>query len=146
MGIEGVFMDDSLRDRGLDYMEASPWIGGASLARKVREGGFKENERILLALDGEAIVGYCSLTEKDLLPEGDYGPFIGHLFIDEAYRGRGLAGVLLDQAWDYVRGRGHKGLYLISNQLGLYERYGFRLEKDLAQIDGDVERLFFKEA
>ena len=65
----------------------------------MKENGFLPWERVLAACEGEEIVGFCTLSQKDELPENlPYAPFIGFVFVEERYRGRRISEKMIDRA------------------------------------------------
>lgn len=66
----------------------------------------------------------------DSLP---YTPYIGFVFADKAFRGNRLSQRLTEYAMDYLKDLGFKAVYLISDHVRLYEKYGFAVaDKKLA--------------
>lgn len=108
-----------------DYAQSCSWRAGASLAQAMRSGSFQPWERVFAALDGETIAGYCTLAERDCLEDVPYSPYIGYVFVDEAYRGQRLSQRLIESALAYAGTLGFEKVYLVSDLQGLYEKYGF---------------------
>ena len=92
--------------------------------------------RWYLAFDGERIVGGCGVIENDFHPRIDLTPNVCAVVVDEAYRGRGIAGSLLDAACRDMAGRGVRTLYLLTDHIGFYERYGWEF---LCKVTGNGE-------
>ena len=78
-----------------------------------------------LALDEEKIVGGLGVIENDFHPRRDLAPNVCAVYVEEAYRGRGIAGMLLDRAAREMDRRGSGTLYLVTDHTGFYERYGW---------------------
>ena len=78
-----------------------------------------------LALDGAEIVGGLGVIENDFHPRRDLAPNVCAVYVEEAFRGRGIAGMLLDCAVREMAARGIGTLYLVTDHTGLYERYGW---------------------
>jgi len=108
-----------------DYAQCCSWRAGASLAHAMRSGFFQSWERVFAALDGETIAGYCTLAERDCLEDVPYSPYIGYVFVDEAYRGQRLSQRLIESSLAYAGTLGFEKVYLVSDHQGLYEKYGF---------------------
>lgn len=89
-----------------------------------------------LCLDGERIVGGLGVVENDFHDRKDLSPNICAVYTEEAYRGRGIAGRLLDTAVEDLRAHGISPVYLLSDHTGFYERYGWTF-LCLAQGDAD---------
>lgn len=121
------------------------WRAGPYLAQKMANNDFKELERVFCAVENEKVVGYCTFAEKDELPpQYDFTPFIGFVFVDEQYRGKRLSQLLIDSAVSYARELGYQKIYIMSGEIGLYEKYGFIKLGDYETIYGTTNQLFVK--
>ena len=89
-----------------------------------------------LCLDGDRIVGGMGVIENDFHDRKDLAPNVCAVYTEEAYRGRGIAGRLLDMVVDDMRGKGISPLYLVTDHTGFYERYGWEF---LCMVQGDGE-------
>ena len=128
------------------FAEASAWRAGPYLARRMRENAFRDWERVfLLEADGR-LAGYCTLTARDTLPEKwGFSPFIGFVYVAEAFRGRRLSEAMIGAVMEYAARCGFGRAYLVSGEKGLYEKYGFRLLGEYETVFGTAEQLFVKE-
>ena len=121
------------------------WKAGHYLSQKMANNEFHEWERVFCAVENGKVVGFCTLTEKDELPsEYDFVPFIGFVFVGEQYRGKRLSQLLIDNTASYARELGYQKIYIMSGEIGLYEKYGFKKLGDYETIYGTVEQLFVK--
>ena len=66
----------------------------------------------------------------------DLSPNVCAVYVDEAYRKQGIAGVLLNMAVDDLRSNGIAPVYLVTDHTGFYERYGWEF---LCMVQGDDE-------
>ena len=76
--------------------------------------------------DGDDLVGGCGLIPNDYISRMDLWPWICALWVDEDRRGRGCGGLLLERAKADARALGYKAVYLCTDHIGYYERYGFK--------------------
>ena len=129
----------------ISLAENCSWKAGPFLAEKMRKNEFKEWERVCAAcVDGKA-AGFCTVAEKDELPDGyTFTPFIGFVFVDEAYRGNRLSEMMIQNAILYARKIGYGKIYIMSGEIGLYEKYRFVKLGDYETIYGTVDQLFVK--
>ncbi len=125
--------------------EGCSWRAGPFLARKMRDNDFLDWERVCAArVDGKA-AGFCTFAEKDELPEEyAFTPFIGFVFVDEAYRGKRLSEAMIQAVASHARGLGYEKIYIMSGEIGLYEKYGFEKIGDYQTIYGTIDQLFEK--
>lgn len=76
--------------------------------------------------DGGRLLATVGLWRCDLMSRQDLFPWLAALYVDEAARGQGLAGMLQEYVKTWARREGHAQLHLYSACLGFYERYGWQ--------------------
>lgn len=87
-----------------------------------------------LCLDGKRIVGGMGVIENDFHDRKDLRPNVCAVFTESEYRGRGIAGALLNYVCRDMAAHGICTLYLLTDHTGFYERYGWRF---LCMVQGD---------
>ncbi len=91
--------------------------------------------------------GLLYLHQKDECPDKyDFAPFVGFVFVDEAYRGQRLSGRMFDEAGSYAASLGYENIYVFSGEEGLYEKLGFVKLGDYETIYGGVEQLYLRKS
>lgn len=108
-----------------DYANQCSWRSGKNLAKHMYENDFCDWERVFVALDNSRIAGYCTLSKNDCIPDVPYTPYIGYVFVDEAYRGNRCSQRLINAALMYAKELGFEKVYLVSDHINLYEKCGF---------------------
>ena len=93
----------------------------------------------------DKIIGFCTFLETDYYPENCYFPWISSIFVDEEYRGNRISEKLIQSAINNARMFGFDKVYIPSNIIGLYEKYGFRKIDELKNYDGEIDNIFMKE-
>ena len=78
-----------------------------------------------LCLDGGRIVGGLGIIDNDFHDRRDLAPNLCAVYTEPDCRGQGIAGRLLDLAVEDMRARGVSPLYLVTDHVGFYERYGW---------------------
>ena len=91
-----------------------------------------------LCLDGDTIVGGLGVIENDFHDRKDLAPNMCAVYTEETYRGRGIAGRLLNFAVEDLRAHGISPVYLVTDHTGFYERYGWEFYC-MAQGDDEPE-------
>lgn len=143
--IQRLVPNSPLRQQLTDYARHCGWIAGPHLADMLQENHFADWEAVFAAVRGESIIGFCTFLEKDYYPENRYWPWISSIFVDEACRGQGLCGQLIEAAVGHARSCGFARVYIPSDITGLYERYGFRRIDELVNYGGDVDQVFARD-
>lgn len=78
-----------------------------------------------LYLDGENIIAGMGEIHNDFHDRKDLTPNICAVYTEAAYRGMGIAGKLLNFVLEDNRIRGISPLYLITDLMNFYEKYGW---------------------
>lgn len=89
-----------------------------------------------LCMDGEQIIGGLGVIENDFHDRKDLTPNVCAVFTEEAYRGQGIAGHLLNRVTEDLKSIGISPIYLVTDHTGFYERYGWEF---LCMVQGDGE-------
>jgi GNAT superfamily N-acetyltransferase len=91
-----------------------------------------------LCLDGERIVGGLGVIENDFHDRKDLAPNVCAVYTEEEYRGKGIAGKLLNLVVEDQKAKGISPIYLVTDHTDFYERYGWEF-LCMAQGDGEEE-------
>ena len=89
-----------------------------------------------LCLDGERIIAGMGVIENDFHDRKDLTPNICAVYTEEQYRGQGIAGNLLNMVVEDLQQKGISPVYLLTDHIGFYERYGWEF---LCMAQGDGE-------
>ena len=89
-----------------------------------------------LCLNGDRIIGGMGVIENDFHDRKDLTPNVCAVYTEEAFRGQGIAGRLLNIVVEDMRSKGISPLYLVTDHTGFYERYGWAF---LCMVQGDGE-------
>ena len=89
-----------------------------------------------LCMDGDQIVAGMGVIENDFHDRKDLTPNVCAVYTEEEYRGKGIAGKLLNMTVEDLRSKGITPVYLVSDHIGFYERYGWEF---LCMVQGDDE-------
>ena len=89
-----------------------------------------------LCLYGNQIIGGLGVIENDFHDRKDLTPNICAVFTDEKYRCQGIAGNLLNMTVEDLRAKEISPVYLVTDHIGFYEKYGWEF---LCMVQGDDE-------
>lgn len=134
----------------LEEIRKSDWRAGTYLSEVLLKNEFfdkyGERARVLLLVQGDALMGFCTYAERDEIDAPELKPWVGFVYTFPQYRGARRMGKLLEYAYALAKSEGHPYLYLSSGEEGLYEKYGFAFWKDMKEIWGDEETHVFRKA
>ncbi len=125
MVIKPLVFEDDIWESVAQYAYDCSWSAGKNMARQMIANNFSDWERVFAALDGNNIAGYCTLAKTDCIPDVPYTPYIGFMFVGEQYRGNRLSEKLINFSLEYANKSGFDKVYLVSDHINLYEKYGF---------------------
>ena len=144
IAIHSLAAGDALWESLAAYAEHCSWSAGGNLAKQMRAHGFHDWERVFAATQGTEIAGYCTLSARDCLPDVPYTPYISFVFVGEAHRGHRLSEALIRHALQYARELGFDRVYLVSDHVNLYEKYGFvKIDEQPAPWNPDTMETIF---
>ena len=89
-----------------------------------------------LCLDGDNIIGGLGVIENDFHDRPDLTPNICAVYTEKVCRGQGIAGRLLKMVIEDLRQKEISPVYLLTDHIGFYERYGWEF---LCMVQGDGE-------
>lgn len=90
-------------------------------------------------------IGMVSLWMNDLACRQDLHPWLASLYVDEAYRNRGIGRQLQVHATSAARELGYARIYLITDLVGYYERLGWAFLELAPTSNGGETRIYCKE-
>ena len=89
-----------------------------------------------VVVQGDKIIAGLGVIENDFHDRKDLSPNVCAVYVEEAYRCRGIAGEMLQFVCTDMRERGIETLYLVTDHTSFYERYGWEF---LCMVQGDGE-------
>lgn len=96
---------------------------------------------LVLSEQNEIIAG-AGIIENDFHDRKDLTPNLCALFVEEAFRKRGIAGELLQLIRNDMAAMGIKTLYLVTDHTAFYERYGWEFYAVVKDSEGVPERMY----
>lgn len=84
----------------------------------------------------EKIIAGLGVIENDFHDRKDLTPNVCAVYVEEEYRGQGLAGEMLRFVCEDMKAKGIDTLYLLTDHTGFYERYGWEF---FCMVQGDGE-------
>ncbi len=129
------------------------WRAAKYLYEVLEQGILKErygeSTRLLLLIKDRELIAFCTLAERDEIAEEEMEPgmkpWIGFVYTYPEHRGHRYSERLINYACTLAKRDGYKKVYLSSNEVGLYEKYGFVLLKMLHTVWDEETQVFMKE-
>lgn len=144
MEIKTITPSDELWDKVKNYAKNCSWGAGKSLANAMENGFFTEWERVVVATENQKICGYCTVAKTDCIPDVNYTPYIGYIFVDEKRRGNRLSEKMIRYSADYLKSLGFEKAHIVSDHENLYEKYGFEIIDRKTAPWGETEKIYMK--
>ena len=89
-----------------------------------------------IVLDKEIIIAGIGVIENDFHNRKDLTPNVCAVYVEPLYRNQGIAGKLLQFVCDEFKAKGINTLYLLTEHIGFYEKYGWEF---LCMVQGNGE-------
>lgn len=141
------YFDSNNRGHWLDKIRRSDWGAAPVLAGFLENGTFFEklgDGVLLLLTDGDKLVSYVTFSFQDCVDDKSLYPWIGFVFTAPEYRGHRYAGRLIERCEEIARGHAVKNVYICTDHVGLYEKYGYSYLENRVDIYGDDSRIYVK--
>lgn len=95
-----------------------------------------------VAVEGSRIIGGAGVIENDFHDRKDLSPNLCALYTEPEYRGKGIAGKLLNFVCEDMKEKGISRLYLITDHTSFYERYGWEFLCSVNEDCGGSARMY----
>lgn len=100
--------------------------------------------KLFLLIDAENIVSFVTLTRQDCIRDENMFPWLGFLYTYSNYRGKRYSEKLLNYAEEDAKSDNHSIVYLATDHIGMYEKYGYiYLETRKDYLDENA-RIYYK--
>lgn len=122
-----------------EFARKCSWQGtGEYFADCLADGAFDSTEKIAAAFDGDRVIGFAALVNESCVEDTELAPWLDFLFVDEEYRGRGIAGRLAEFLFGLARSEGIKAVYLCTvSHEEMYRKFGFDTLYKAKTVGGD---------
>ena len=134
------------KDHWLSEIQKSEWGAGKYLYELLRDQKLKELcgewAKVLLLIDGDKLISFCTYAEQDDVREPSLTPWVGFVYTFPEYRGKRRVGKLLEYVYMLAKNDRHKHIYISTGETGLYEKYGYQFWKIMKDVGGDDSRVY----
>lgn len=130
----------------IEKMKKCDWDAGGWLVALVDEGKvaetFGESSKVYLLTVGEDLCAFCSLVPQDEIDDRTMMPWVGFVYTFPEHRGHRYSGALIEEAKKEAVKEGFDKIYVSSEEVGLYEKYGFTFVEHRKSIHGYMTGIF----
>ena len=142
------FYESDRQAHWLEEIKKSNWNAGAFLYELLSNGTFFDtvgnNSKLLLLIDGDELISYCTYAEKDDIQPTELTPWMGFVYTFPQYRGHRFVGLLFEEIERLAKEEGISEVYISTNHIGLYEKYGCEYKTQMNDIKGCPSRVYVK--
>lgn len=139
-----VFQLYTMLNREMAQLQPDMFRPGAADEKFVRSVLASGEEDVLVAREGEEVLGFALVQQKETPPYPAFLPrkyvYLMDLAVDPNHQGQGLGKALLQGVEDWARGRGAEFVELgvlaeNARAIGLYESRGFQETRKVMKLD-----------
>lgn len=131
----------------LAEIKKSDWRAAETLVRFIEEKTFHDNlgkGTLMLFADGNKLVSFVTFAERDCIDDEKLSPWVGFVYTFPEHRGHRYVGKLIRRCEEIAAEKGVPQIYVCTDHVGLYEKYGFSYMENRVDIYGGDSRVYFK--
>ena len=142
------YFDSDRKVYWLNEIKRSDWGAAGFLYELLSKGTFREltgaNSKVLLLADGDELISFCTYAEKDDIQPTELTPWMGFVFTFPEHRGHHYVGFLMEEVKRLAIKEGVSEVYISTNHIGLYEKYGCEFKTEMKNMNGEPSRVYVK--
>lgn len=143
------YFESDRQEALIQALAGADWSAARFLVKLLREGTFFETlggeGSLFFLMDGEMPLSFATLTRQDSIRDESMQPWIGFVYTWPEYRGHRYAGRVLAHAEQAAAAQGCQRVYIATDHVGLYEKYGYTYLENRIDCWGDDERILYKD-
>lgn len=143
------FPQESDKDWWIEKIGESDWKAGKYLHNLLSDKSFYTHcgmkSKLLLLTEGKKLISFCTLAERDEIPDSGLSPWIGFVYTFPRYRGKRRIGKLIERAYAIAKEEGYRSIYVSTDQKGLYEKFGFSYMETMKDVWGGDSLIYRKD-
>ena len=132
----------------LEEIGKGDWSAAELLHDWLKSGQLKKicgsTAEVYLLTDDDKLVSFATLAPQDEIDAPELTPWIGFVYTFPAYRGKRNSGKLINHICDVLKLSQTKKVYISSDEIGLYEKYGFTFWRTMTNREGKPTRVYVK--
>ena len=143
------YYKSTAQDYWQNQIKAGDWSAAELLYQWLRDNKLKDicgaATEVYLLIEGKNLVSFAILAEQDEIEAPELTPWIGFVYTFPAYRGQHRAGELLAHICQKLQAKKVPNVYVSTEEIGLYEKYGFRFLQMMTTREGKTTRVYIKD-
>ena len=142
------YFQSTEKEKWIVKLEGFDWSAAKYLARILKEDKFDSKlgsgGKLFLLIEGEEIISFATLTHQDCIEDETLFPWIGFVFTAPVHRGHRYSERIIEYACKEAGKNGYKTVYLATDHVGLYEKYGFVYMENRVDVWKEDSRIYCK--
>ena len=142
------FNECNNKDYWMEQILKSDWDARLFLDRAYKEKEiralFGKHLDILLLVENDQLISYCTYAEFDEIQPTELTPWVGFVYTFPEYRGNRYMGLIFEEISKLAQSDNYSYIYLSTNHTSVYEKYGFEFYQILNDIQGHPSRIYRK--
>lgn len=130
----------------LDKIKESTWSAGFYLYNIIMDKSIFDlcgkDTMVMLLINKKELISFCTLANLDDIQPTNLTLWIGFVYTFEKYRNNRYAGILIDECCNIARKLNYEAVYISTNHMGLYEKYGFEFYQIMKDISGEDSKVY----
>ena len=142
------YFESDEKNHWLSEIRKADWGAAIFLSKLLSKETFchatGENSKVLMLTEGNKLISFCTYAERDDIQPTELSPWVGFVYTFPEYRGHRYAGLLMDEVERLAKKDGVSKVYISTNHVGLYEKYGCEFMTEMKDMDGELSRIYVK--
>lgn len=142
------YFDSDRQSHWLSEIKRGDWGAAGFLHELLSKGTFFDaagkNSKVLLLTDGDELISFCTYAEKDDIQPTELTPWMGFVYTFPEHRGHHYVGLLMEEVERLAIKEGVSEVYISTNHIGLYEKYGCEFKAEMHDMSGEFSRVYVK--
>ncbi len=142
------YFDSDKKEHWLNEIRKSDWSAAGFLYELLSKGTFfnatGEKSKVLLLTDGDELISFCTYAERDDIQPTELTPWMGFIYTFPEHRGHHYVGLLMEEVEKLAMKDGVSEVYISTNHVALYEKYGCEFKTEMKDMNGELSRVYVK--
>ncbi len=142
------YFNSDKQEHWLEEIQKCDWSAAGFLHELLSRGTFFDavgkNSKLLLLTDGDDLISFCTYAEKDDIQPTELTPWMGFVYTFPKYRGHHYMGILFEEVERLAGKDGISEVYISTNHVGLYEKYGCDFKAEMKDMSGELSGVYVK--